>query len=893
MDDNTIPERVDVLTESTERTSASVSQVNSCTGETASSAVNGASAASANAFSAAAREPAEVISERNEHSSNGIIVPVVGQGLGRTMDRPSITESPLNSPSMIYPTSQAPNNNADNTLGSPAETSPPQSVVDQARSLPPIQNIARQFPPPGTLVVVQGVVHTTDVPRQSNLSHSPEAPASSPRSSSLPPAFANESAQNRLSSLLRSQPDSGLSSQPSSVFDTLPSSSPTSTPNSSQPGGPSNDILPPSTRSQTEVLNSGNSSSSQEPISNDPPQPGTISSSSIDVLGTLLSVAAAATAASLLTGTTEPMLPPSIAPPAYNSSSALTRPPPPVVPSPPILEPSRPASPTSVNSSSSAAGPDPAAARRAERLRHAWGSIRERLGLRPAPPTSSPSIESGSEIPTPPSNDPRELVLAQMARAFNLGFNGDSAAPLPTDREGGDTGESQRQEETTVGTTQNETNPSSPSDGSFERFLVDLQADLRAALTNSHTLSNAGSNSAPASDVRQRVSAGSHAPAVGGSNDFEYQDARDLEGGDDEAIVSSPSEPNRQSASSSLNQAGVPSDNDLSPLSTRTDRPTIDSQETEVQGRINWWRLYRFPPITTRNPGVSGVPAVRPSSTMASPRNTTRSSDLPSQDTMDPTLSQLPFASPDGDSEGRDRTHSVVPVIVVGLQSVNSSWPQVPPSNENNGDGEPMANIDDTVQEESSTNANTIDPSSNPSEVETSDGAGLPPSSRGRAWHRAAEALRNLRTGRRNRATPAPTASGSRTFLIYVIGGYYPPDHNIVTGGPNTLDSFEALLELAELLGQVKPPTVSKEDIERSGLEIIKATNLQEYEREEKIASNCIDRCLICLDDYQPEDDVRIMRCRHAFHMICVDKWLETGRNNCPACRSRGVSNST
>lgn len=29
------------------------------------------------------------------------------------------------------------------------------------------------------------------------------------------------------------------------------------------------------------------------------------------------------------------------------------------------------------------------------------------------------------------------------------------------------------------------------------------------------------------------------------------------------------------------------------------------------------------------------------------------------------------------------------------------------------------------------------------------------------------------------------------------------------------------------------------------------------------------------------------MTCRHAFHKTCVDKWLETGRNNCPACRSK------
>ena len=91
--------------------------------------------------------------------------------------------------------------------------------------------------------------------------------------------------------------------------------------------------------------------------------------------------------------------------------------------------------------------------------------------------------------------------------------------------------------------------------------------------------------------------------------------------------------------------------------------------------------------------------------------------------------------------------------------------------------------------------------------------------------------------------------------------GYYPPDHQIITGG--NLDSFEALWwvlyftvlvrdiqfsgnrELAELLGQVKPPTVSKEEIEKSGLEIIKASMLEEYEQQGRVASNCIDRVCI------------------------------------------------
>lgn len=48
--------------------------------------------------------------------------------------------------------------------------------------------------------------------------------------------------------------------------------------------------------------------------------------------------------------------------------------------------------------------------------------------------------------------------------------------------------------------------------------------------------------------------------------------------------------------------------------------------------------------------------------------------------------------------------------------------------------------------------------------------------------------------------------------------------------------------ELAELLGQVKPPTVSREDIERSGLEIINASMLGEYEKQGRVANNCVDR---------------------------------------------------
>ena len=53
--------------------------------------------------------------------------------------------------------------------------------------------------------------------------------------------------------------------------------------------------------------------------------------------------------------------------------------------------------------------------------------------------------------------------------------------------------------------------------------------------------------------------------------------------------------------------------------------------------------------------------------------------------------------------------------------------------------------------------------------------------------------------------------------------------------------------ELADLLGQTKPPTASKEDIDNSGLEIIRPDQLVAREKEGRVASNCIER-VSCVD---------------------------------------------
>ena len=48
--------------------------------------------------------------------------------------------------------------------------------------------------------------------------------------------------------------------------------------------------------------------------------------------------------------------------------------------------------------------------------------------------------------------------------------------------------------------------------------------------------------------------------------------------------------------------------------------------------------------------------------------------------------------------------------------------------------------------------------------------------------------------------------------------------------------------ELAKFTGQVKLPTVTREDIERLGLEVVRPDVLVAYEKDGKVATNCMER---------------------------------------------------
>jgi hypothetical protein len=44
------------------------------------------------------------------------------------------------------------------------------------------------------------------------------------------------------------------------------------------------------------------------------------------------------------------------------------------------------------------------------------------------------------------------------------------------------------------------------------------------------------------------------------------------------------------------------------------------------------------------------------------------------------------------------------------------------------------------------------------------------------------------------------------------------------------------------------------------------------------------DRCVVCLMDFEEEEEITHLPCQHYFHSLCITKWLQL-RDACPLCQ--------
>ena len=79
-------------------------------------------------------------------------------------------------------------------------------------------------------------------------------------------------------------------------------------------------------------------------------------------------------------------------------------------------------------------------------------------------------------------------------------------------------------------------------------------------------------------------------------------------------------------------------------------------------------------------------------------------------------------------------------------------------------------------------------------------------------------------------------------------------------------ENYEALLSLAERLGEAKPRGLARSDIEQLPSYRYKPENAHESDQT---------TCVVCMCDFEAKQNLRVLPCAHEFHARCVDKWLK------------------
>ncbi|XP_078147556.1 E3 ubiquitin-protein ligase RNF38 isoform X1 [Centroberyx gerrardi] len=137
-------------------------------------------------------------------------------------------------------------------------------------------------------------------------------------------------------------------------------------------------------------------------------------------------------------------------------------------------------------------------------------------------------------------------------------------------------------------------------------------------------------------------------------------------------------------------------------------------------------------------------------------------------------------------------------------------------------------------------------------------------------------------TGRRYRSQQAvPPSPYHPSFLPYflsmlpvtpTVGPTISLELDVDDG---EVENYEALLNLAERLGEAKPRGLTKADIEQLPSYRFNPNN---HQSEQTL-------CVVCMCDFESRQLLRVLPCNHEFHAKCVDKWLKANRT-CPICRA-------
>ncbi|CAH1373406.1 hypothetical protein MTP99_014807 [Tenebrio molitor] len=117
-------------------------------------------------------------------------------------------------------------------------------------------------------------------------------------------------------------------------------------------------------------------------------------------------------------------------------------------------------------------------------------------------------------------------------------------------------------------------------------------------------------------------------------------------------------------------------------------------------------------------------------------------------------------------------------------------------------------------------------------------------------------------------------------FLLHFLAMFSNPpmspfsQTDLSSSDTTETENYEALLNLAEQLGEAKPRGLGKLEIE----------SLLSYKFNADTHQGDQTSCVVCMCDFEARQVLRVLPCSHEFHAKCIDKWLRSNRT-CPICR--------
>ena len=109
-------------------------------------------------------------------------------------------------------------------------------------------------------------------------------------------------------------------------------------------------------------------------------------------------------------------------------------------------------------------------------------------------------------------------------------------------------------------------------------------------------------------------------------------------------------------------------------------------------------------------------------------------------------------------------------------------------------------------------------------------------------------------------------------------GGIEPPEGATERSLSPSQMTYDQLLQLGENVGKVSKGTDQKQ------LDDLPTCTYGEAKAKGETFAILGEQCAVCRCEYDDDDIVRILPCRHAEHAECLDQWLLRNRS-CPLCQ--------